>query len=141
MVAFSSLILTASLSTLVTISDQASALVPHDPIFIWGNGDFTAANGVTGGSGTSLDPYVIEGWEIIAPGPWRAIRIGNTDAHFLIRNVYARAGGVSAAIDLYEASNGVVENSEVRGSLVEFQIGRCNNITVRNNSVSGSNGS
>ena len=140
MAAFSSLILTASFSTLLTIPDQASALVPHGPIFIWGNGDFTAANGVTGGSGTSLDPYVIEGWEIIAPSPWRAIRIGNTDAHFLIRNVYARAGGVSAAIDLYEASNGVVENSELRGLLVEFQIGRCNNITVRNNSVSGSGG-
>ena len=38
----------------------------HDPIIIDGDEDFTSANGVTGGSGTEANPYVIEGWTIEA---------------------------------------------------------------------------
>ena len=38
----------------------------HDPIYISGNDNFTTENGVTGGSGTKDDPYIIEGWEIDA---------------------------------------------------------------------------
>lgn len=36
----------------------------HEPIVINEDEDFTAENGVTGGSGTKEDPYIIEGWEI-----------------------------------------------------------------------------
>ena len=38
----------------------------HDPIIINGNDDFTPENGVTGGSGTENDPYIISDW-IIKP--------------------------------------------------------------------------
>ena len=44
----------------------ARAYTAHDPIKITGNDDLTAANGVTGGTGTKENPYVISGWEITA---------------------------------------------------------------------------
>src|SRR5439155_9635548 len=48
-------------------------------IFIDGNGNFTPASGVVGGSGTPSDPFVIAGWTIIASsGP--GIQIRNTNA-------------------------------------------------------------
>ncbi len=40
---------------------RAENLEPHPPILINGNGGFTTENGVTGGSGTASDPYIIEG--------------------------------------------------------------------------------
>ena len=81
----------------------------HDPIFIHGNGDFTADNGVTGGFGTVLDPYVIEGWEIDASFA-NGIRIVETDAYFVIRGVYVHSG-TDLGISLAGVANGRVENS------------------------------
>ncbi len=87
----------------------ASSYYPHLPIFI-GCGDygctgFTADNGVTGGSGTTSDPYIIEGWDIKG-----GIEISGTTAHFTIRNVYVHGG---VGISLTDASNGRIEYSIV----------------------------
>ncbi len=38
--------------------------IPHDPIYINGDDDFTSENGVVGGSGSIDDPYMISGWEV-----------------------------------------------------------------------------
>ena len=38
--------------------------VPHDPINILNDSDFTEENGVIGGKGTYSDPYIIGGWEV-----------------------------------------------------------------------------
>jgi len=75
-----------SLATIVGPTIQSST---RDPILIEGDAGFTAANGVVGGSGTSLDPFVIEGWEIHA-GPRNGIEIRNTTDAFLIRAVRVR---------------------------------------------------
>ena len=57
------------------------------PIKIIGNENFTAENGVTGGSGTENDPYIIENWTISGNGSVESgILIKNTDAYFIIRN-------------------------------------------------------
>lgn len=59
---------------------------PHDPILINGDNQFTSDNGVTAGSGTTDDPYIIEGWTInasSAPG----IVVENTNVYFTIRDV------------------------------------------------------
>ncbi|MCK5291173.1 MAG: right-handed parallel beta-helix repeat-containing protein [Thermoplasmata archaeon] len=131
-----SLIASVSFSTLVTIPDGASAYIPHGPIYIYSNADFTPANGVTGGSGTPSDPFIIEGWEIISPWPAGAIRIETTDVHFIIRNVsvFLKAGPV---VSFKEVENGRIENSVVSGDISEIFIGRCNNFKVVNNSVFG----
>ncbi|MEM4308098.1 MAG: NosD domain-containing protein [Thermoplasmata archaeon] len=55
-------------------------------IHIESNSQFTAANGVVGGSGTENDPYIIEGWVIDANGNTYCIWIENTDAYFVIKN-------------------------------------------------------
>jgi len=55
-----------SLGALIPFPEPASAYTPHAPILIIGDANFLPANGVTGGSGTWNDPYVIEGWDINA---------------------------------------------------------------------------
>ena len=60
------LLTTSFLIVAVTVPETVSAYTVHDPIHIDGDADFTAANGVTGGSGTASDPYIIEGWDIDA---------------------------------------------------------------------------
>jgi len=59
----------------------------HDPIIIRSNEEFTWMNGVTGGSGTVEDPFVIEGWDIVKSS-WInfGIWICGTTAYFVVRN-------------------------------------------------------
>jgi len=76
-------------------ANRASALpegfLPHDPILIDGDAGFTSANGVTSGSGTVKDPYIIEGWNIDASSA-NGIGVRNTSSHFTIRNCYVHDG-------------------------------------------------
>ncbi|MDI6917068.1 MAG: hypothetical protein QMC80_04655, partial [Thermoplasmatales archaeon] len=51
-------------------SFSIGALGSHNPIRIWSNSDFTSENGVSSGSGTEADPYIIEGWDIDASQGW-----------------------------------------------------------------------
>src|SRR5439155_1003481 len=57
-------LLVVSLSARGMVSTATSSLQPHAPIVINGNSDFNPSNGVTGGSGTASDPYMIQGWNI-----------------------------------------------------------------------------
>ena len=61
---------------------RATNLRLHSSILIQSNSDFTDSNGVTGGSGTAVDPYVIKGWEITGD-----IRIVHTNAYFAIEDL------------------------------------------------------
>ena len=84
---------------------------PHDPIYIHGNDDFTSKNGVTGGSGTSNDPYVIEDWEIAASSK-DGITIRNVDVYFTIRDCYVHNGGINNdGIVFYNVTNGIIEDT------------------------------
>src|SRR5438094_8024873 len=90
-------LLVSSLFSIFAPRATASTLTSHLPISIMGNADFTAANGVTGGTGTASDPYVIAGWDITVShspwhgqshnGPYPGLGISHTVAHFVIRNV------------------------------------------------------
>ena len=67
--------------------DDSETTGIHDPISIIGNENFTAENGVTGGSGIAEDPYILEGWVIIGNSSTETgIFISNTTAIFVIRN-------------------------------------------------------
>jgi parallel beta-helix repeat protein len=89
---------------------QVSALAPRAPIYIDGNGGFIPANGVTSGSGTENDPYIIENWEISAENA-HGIEIRNTTAHFTIRNCYVHDGGGNYhGIYFYNVVNGKIDN-------------------------------
>ncbi|HWM51192.1 MAG TPA: right-handed parallel beta-helix repeat-containing protein, partial [Thermoplasmata archaeon] len=138
----------------------AGAVTPHDPIFISGNADFTASNGVTAGTGTAVDPYIIEGWDINA-----SMRVGfviqNTDAHVRVRNVTVHDGGPrEIGFILYNVKNVVlervrsvenrqgieasgvdggltIENSYFAGNGIGILLWRATGIVVRNNTFVG----
>jgi parallel beta-helix repeat protein len=83
----------------------------HDPIYINGNDNFTTANGITGGSGTRANPYIIESWSIDASSA-NGIDIRNTTAYFVIRNCLVENGGENRdGIKLENATNGRIENN------------------------------
>jgi parallel beta-helix repeat protein len=99
---------------LATISPNVSGYTIHSSIEIDGNTQFTSSNGVTGGSGTQIDPFIIEGWEINAGGSGSAIFIQNTDAYFVIRDckVYNSGTGVyDSGIRITNVENGIIENN------------------------------
>lgn len=99
----------------VMLPMNVSAYNDHAPISINGNSEFTAANGVTGGSGTQSDPYIIEDWEIDGEHSiGNGILIQNTDAYFVIQNCYVHhcggSGGISGIV-LDNVKNGMLRNN------------------------------
>ncbi|TLZ56279.1 MAG: right-handed parallel beta-helix repeat-containing protein [Methanobacteriota archaeon] len=98
------------LSGIVLTAPAARGGTVRGPIAIVGNAGFTAANGVTNGSGSLADPYVIEGWSIDTPFTY-GIYVANTTAAFVIRNVTARPGYGYAGILLKNVTNGRVEDT------------------------------
>jgi parallel beta-helix repeat protein len=88
-----------------SIPVRALALTAHDPIYIDGDAGFAAPNastGVTRGSGTTADPYIIEGWNI-SSAPSYGICIQYADVHFVIQECYVRdsneSGGAAVSVD------------------------------------------
>jgi len=73
----------------------------HEDINIKSNDEFTAENGVTGGSGTEDDPYIIESWDL--GGIW----IQDTTAFFVIRDCFMFGRD---AVYLWKVENGIVQN-------------------------------
>jgi len=103
-----------------TIPIQPVILTSHVPIRINGNVNFTAPNGVSGGSGTVGNPYIIDNWDIDGVSTGDCIYVGNTTKYFIIRNctlynasslygIYYRNAGV----DLYNCSNATVTNCSI----------------------------
>jgi parallel beta-helix repeat protein len=126
---------------------RATTYQPHSPITIDGNAGFTSANGVTGGSGTLSDPYIIQGWDINASGIGCCNAYGNagidiqhTNASFIIRNVYVHQGlPVDEGISLRLVSNGFVENTLTSKDYFGIVVASSNNVTVTGNTVLSNN--
>jgi nitrous oxidase accessory protein NosD len=95
----------------------------HAPIVINSNDDFTSDNGVTGGSGTSDDPYVITGWNISDP-PGNGITIRNTDAHFIISGILIRWTYTDCSIQQCwkHPPNGLLLESVKHGAVMDSQV-------------------
>ncbi len=130
----------AAVVVLGPVVQKSSAYTPHAPIYIDGNGEFTAANGVTGGSGTPSDPFIIDGWDIDASAA-KGIQIWNTDAPFLVRNVYVHSGAPSfVGIEFYNVTDGRVENATVLNNWIGISLGFSANATVSGNNVSSNAG-
>ena len=113
--------------TPASVLETASSYKPHVPIYISGDSSFTSANGVTGGTGTTADPFIIEGWDIAAATA-HGISIQSTNAYFIIRNVRVHSGGLSYnGIFLGSANNGAIMNvsatSNYRGIFVWLSAG------------------
>jgi parallel beta-helix repeat protein len=94
----------------------------HDPIEISEDSEFNSTNGVVSGTGTTLDPFIIENWNITT-ATGHGIFIHDTLAYFVIRNCFIDVGAEydpdgSSSICLKDTSNGtaLIENNFCVGS-------------------------
>ena len=84
----------------------------REPIYIFGNDDFTIENGVISGSGTADDPYIIEGWHIDAPKADYGIYIDHTTAYFVVRDCTVERARL-AGVYFNTVENGCVEGARI----------------------------
>ncbi len=96
-------VLICCMFAVVVLVPQGSSAAPHGTIVIDDPESFTTDNGVTSGSGTSSDPYVIEGWTIDGSGSAVGILIQSTTEHVIIRDV--TVSNCSVGISLLSVSN------------------------------------
>jgi len=132
-------------STSIEIEIRIVTFIPHVPILIIGNGAFTAANGVTDGSGIESDPFIIEGWEVNASGTnptphtqGAGIQIKDTTAFFIIQNVKVRDGyPINLGIWLWNADNGIVRDCHIIRNDYGISALKSDNIQILNNFCTG----
>jgi len=84
----------------------------HEPIYIYGDDEFTVENGVVSGCGTVTEPYVIEGWQIDAPQADYGIYVDHTTAFFVVRDCTVERARL-AGVYFNTVRNGRVERSRV----------------------------
>lgn len=115
------------------LDSPAASPLPHDPIWILRDSGFTAANGVVSGSGTAEDPYIIKGWDVsvsqsavfFTQGAQAGILVENTQAHFVIRNVFVHDGPTSSSnVVLKNVTNGRVQDSRIFNGNIGILISR-----------------
>jgi hypothetical protein len=116
----------------------------HRPIIIDGDSQFTLANGVTSGTGTESDPYLIENWIIDASitdyTTWGSgITILNANSHFVIKNCEL-INGIGAneyptGITIYNSNKGKITNSSIDNLANGVFIGG-SNVTIENSVIS-----
>ncbi|MEN3051684.1 MAG: right-handed parallel beta-helix repeat-containing protein [Candidatus Methanosuratincola petrocarbonis] len=82
----------------------------HGAITIIGNSGFALSDAVVSGSGSELDPYVIEGW-VIDAGASHGISITGADAHFVIRNCTIYGTDEGYGIIVVNSSNAKIEGN------------------------------
>jgi len=116
-------------------SDTTAA--PHPAIEITANSDLVVGtNGVTGGSGTFEDPYVIADWEIEGTTTVYPIKISGTDKWLLIRDVtLTKVEGQSYLIGGVRLDN--VKNCSIMSSQIVEGYNAIRVANSRNISVSG----
>ena len=125
-----------SLSNATVMRLNSADLESHEPIRIVGDSGFTNDSGVTWGSGTPEDPYVIQGWDA-------SVSITNTTAHVIVRNMtmlgYRANIWYAGGLYLTNVSHCVVESCSLVPAPDEdytiLWIASCSNVTVRNNSI------
>ena len=122
-------IVTISLATMNYPDDRTSGDIvtkikgiPHSPIRINNNTDFDKLAGNEGwpGNGSSVNPYIIEGYDIDAADNGPGIYIGNTTVYFVIKNCSIHNSSVDisvyyqgAGIQLSNITNGTIDNCEI----------------------------
>src|SRR5438552_3026991 len=113
-----------------------AGLTIHPEIYIVNDQQFDLAHGVTGGSGTELDPYVIQGWEMDASTTSTAgIDIRYTSVYFVIRDVYVH--GVTDGIDFLYVVHGTIENTTTANNFNGITLSSSVADVIANNTVSG----
>jgi len=130
------LVLTTAFPLVLTTPRTPQPYALHAPILIVGDANFTAMNGVTGGSGTPGDPYLIEGWEVIPSGA-SGVEIRDTTLPFIIRNNLIHQGGPDFdGIYLVNVTNGRIENTTSSNNVRGVRLYLCSNVTIADSNLS-----
>ncbi len=117
-------------------SAEASAqLTPSSPIKILSDEDFTSANGVSSGSGTSDDPYIIESLEIDGLGSVTCIWVVETTRHLVIRDVVLKNG--SFGVKLQEVENVRVDGCVITNHTIGIRVSYSDKCAIVDNTISG----
>ena len=126
----------------------------HAPIGIYSNADFTPENGVTGGSGTEADPWIIEGWDIdgsvenycISAGSHVYDSINDTEYGgvtdpFIIRNcnIYNANEDSGSGISLYYIQNVTIYDNNIYDNNEGIYIRESSNNIIESNDISLNN--
>ena len=128
------------------------AILPHftcslrDYIVISNNSEFTSANGVSKGSGTKENPFIIknhilhqENLEISTIHDYYGILIQNTTAHFIIQECFItnfdKKTPYPAGIKLINVSNGKIENVILTGNGQAISLENCSNFILKSNEI------
>ena len=111
-----------------------TSYVTHDFIMILDDSEFTFLNGVTGGSGTAGDPFVINGWQIDASIMGSGIMIFTTTAYYQISNVRIYGAG-GTCIQLFSAPNGRVNDSLFENSDSAIIVMSSDGMSIANNTI------
>jgi PKD repeat protein/nitrous oxidase accessory protein NosD len=118
---------------------EPRAYTAHDPIKIVGNDDLTAANGVTGGTGTKENPYVISGWEITAASG-HGMEVLETHGNYLtIRDCKVKSapsGYAGMRTDFFE-SIASIEHCVFEGNDIGMLFSNSQGITIHNCTFTG----
>jgi len=115
---------------------DSSSYPTHEPIVINGDSDFTSANGVTGGTGTASDPYIIEGWSISVCCRNPGILIHDTTDYFVIRSVHVYSTDwYFYSINMTSVANGALENSQSTDYQWSLIVDSSSNILVSNDVI------
>jgi len=115
----------------------------HNPIYIFGDSNFTPENGVVSGDGSASNPYIIENWEINATGFTYGIWIENTTAYFIIRNCTVTDTTQTIdepsgrAIYLKNVRHGIVEHDYVGEGTTGIKLVNTEGTIIRDNDVRG----
>ena len=110
-----------------------------DPIYITSNNSFTPEG--FSGSGTDIDPYILENCRITNNTEPNLIWIINTDAYFIIRNNFIDGINKSpTGIYLSKVTNGVVEkNTIINTNQAIHSAWNSNNNVITNNTIKDNN--
>jgi len=87
----------------------------REPIYIYGDDEFTYSNGVMSGSGAAADPYIIEGWNISPANADYGVYVDHTTSHFVIRDCVI-GGARIAGVYFNSVENGRIERVQIFGS-------------------------
>jgi parallel beta-helix repeat protein len=114
-------------------------------IGIYGNSSFQSSELVSGGSGTSEDPWIIENIVIDKPSPigfW----IQDTTDHLIIRNcdisgtnISGQIFGGNSGIMLENVRNAVITSNRFHNNTHGIQIYDCSNVILENNQFENNN--
>lgn len=110
---------------------------PHDPIFIDSDDDFTAYG--FPGTGTEIDPYIIENYNITTATE-NGISIKSTSEYFIIRECYISASennknGIRLA-DIAPGSAKIVNNTISNSGYMGLYLYKSDYIVINNNTFS-----